>query len=184
VGVTRRNYFKIYIFREIYGGISEMGEAIKGLWHRVTSRDNYNEYETAPEDYGKDGELALDNNRYEGEYSNAKVDTLSSEKVMRFTEKSRHNLRFYKLEGHNWQQVAKLAAEELKNGSSIVINTESANKDAVGRMADFMGGVAFAIDGRLIRIGNSSWAFVPENTELGGDIYDESNYPFEGMFGQ
>jgi len=150
-----------------------MGERLKGIWQKVTARDEYR-LET-------DGELAMDN-IYEDEYAGGtKVETVSSEKIMRFTEKSRHNLRFYKLEGHNWQQTAKKAAEELKHGCSILINTESANKEAVGRMADFMGGVAFAIDGRLVRNGNS-WAFVPENTELGGDIYEESNYPFEGMF--
>jgi FtsZ-interacting cell division protein YlmF len=153
----------------------QMGEKLRGVWQKITARDEYEE------EIREDGELALDTNRYEDEYGGMKVDTVSSEKIMRFAERARHNLRFYKLEGHNWQQTAKKAAEELKNGCSILINTENANKESVGRMADFLGGVAFAIDGRLVRNGNS-WAFVPENTELGGDVYEESNYPFEGMF--
>jgi FtsZ-interacting cell division protein YlmF len=149
-----------------------MGNKVKTLWQRFTARDEY-EHEEMFDDEGN----ALDmDNHYESGYDSG---TERNEKVMHLHKRHRHNLRLYMLEGHNWQQTAKKAAEELRNGCSVIINTEKANKDAVGRMADFLGGVAFAIDGRIVKHG-SSWGFVPDNTDLGGDIYEESNYPFDG----
>lgn len=145
----------------------------KSFWQKMTAKD---EYEVG--NFDEQGEaLAMDNHNDFDEFDNGMV---SSEKILRFAEKSRHNLRLYKLEGHNWGQIAKKASDDLKSGCSVMINTESANKDAVTRMADFMGGVAYAIEGKMVKHG-STWAFVPENCEVGGDVYAESD-PFEGLF--
>jgi FtsZ-interacting cell division protein YlmF len=56
-------------------------------------------------------------------------------------------------------------------------NTEDANKDAITRLLDFMGGVAYSHNGRLVRHGTTTHAVIPENCDvsgddIGGDIYD------------
>jgi FtsZ-interacting cell division protein YlmF len=154
-----------------------MGAKVKSLWHKITAREtDYDGQEQLFDEEGNALDMDYQNETYDNSMSS------SSEKILRFTGSSeRHNLRLYKLEGHNWGVVAKKASDDLKNGCSVMINTESANKDAVTRMADFMGGVAYAIEGRMVKHG-STWAFVPENCELGGDIYEENGYPFEGLF--
>lgn len=101
-----------------------------------------------------------------------------SDKIMRFTERSsRPKLRFCKLKGHDWLEVVKKATLDFKEGCAVMINTEEANKDAVTRLLDFMGGVAYSHGGRLVRHGTSTHAVLPENCDvsgddIGGDIYD------------
>ncbi|MCL2037003.1 MAG: cell division protein SepF [Oscillospiraceae bacterium] len=143
---------------------------LKSFIASITKKDNYE----------VEDNLALDNN-YENEYDSEMMSSNTEKKVVRMVEKVRHNLRLYKLEGHNWQQESKKAANDLKNGYSVVVNTESANKDAVTRMADFLSGVTYSIDGKIVRLGNS-WTFVPENCDLGGDVYEEVSFE-DGLFG-
>ena len=158
-----------------------VGDSLKNAWSKFKERDNYNRTEGNFDDSSEAQDMNMDyeNRDYEsGGYENS---SKSDEKVMRFREKDSYSIRLYKLEGQNWGSIAKKASDDLKSGNSVLINTEAANKDAVIRMADFMAGVAYAVEGKLYRHGSGSWVFGPENCEVGGDIYEDSD-PFDGMF--
>lgn len=72
-------------------------------------------------------------------------------------------------------------ADHLKADRTVVLNLEQTNKDVARRMVDFLSGVAYAKEGRIKKIANSTYLIIPCNVELIGDLIDEignsnSNY--------
>jgi cell division inhibitor SepF len=64
-------------------------------------------------------------------------------------------------------------ADHFKNKKTIVLNLENTNKDVANRLIDFLGGVAYAGDGDLKRISNTTYMIVPFNVEISGDTIEE-----------
>lgn len=72
-------------------------------------------------------------------------------------------------------------ADHLKADRTVILNLEQTNKDVARRMVDFLSGVAYAKEGRIKKIANSTYLIIPCNVELMGDLVDEignssSNY--------
>lgn len=141
-------------------------DKVKNLWEKVIGKDGYDEtiYET-------EDELALDNNR--NHYEDFDAGMVSSEKAMRFADKSNHSLRIYKLRGQQWWEAATRACDDFNEGCSVMINTEEANKDAIMRMVDFLTGVAYSQKGRIVKNGTTGFVVVPANCTIGGDIGED-----------
>ena len=64
-------------------------------------------------------------------------------------------------------------ADHLKERRTVVLNLESTNKDAARRILDFLSGVAYANDGKIKRVANSTYIITPYNVDLKGDLIDE-----------
>lgn len=64
-------------------------------------------------------------------------------------------------------------ADHLKERRTVVVNLESANKDTARRVLDFLSGVAYANDGKIQRVANSTYIITPYNVDLRGDLIDE-----------
>lgn len=64
-------------------------------------------------------------------------------------------------------------ADHLKERRTVVLNLESANKDTARRVLDFLSGVAYANDGQIKRVANSTYIITPYNVNLQGDLIDE-----------
>ena len=54
-----------------------------------------------------------------------------------------------------------------------MLNLESTNKEVSRRLLDFLSGVAYAIDGQIKRVANSTFIITPYNVGVVGDILDE-----------
>ncbi|MDE6726226.1 MAG: cell division protein SepF [Ruminiclostridium sp.] len=65
------------------------------------------------------------------------------------------------------------AADHFKNKRAVVLNLDNTNKDIANRMIDFLAGVAYAADGSLKRIANTSYILVPYNVDISGDMLEE-----------
>ena len=65
------------------------------------------------------------------------------------------------------------AADHFKNKKAVVLNLDNTNKDIANRMIDFLAGVAYAADGSLKRIANTSYILVPYDVEISGDMLEE-----------
>jgi len=140
------------------------------------------------EDYEMEGSVVRKPN-YDDDYNNDGYgEDYSQEEDTReanlsFVEKSMKSgkLRRQKLVGTEWLKVAVAAADEFKRGSVVMINAEQGSKEATGRMLDFMAGVIYANDGKLVKYGTNVFAAVPsvydaEGGELmGADIYSDEN---------
>lgn len=66
-----------------------------------------------------------------------------------------------------------IVADHLMARRTVVLNLESTNKEVSRRLLDFLSGVAYAINGQIKRVANSTFIVTPYNVGLMGDILDE-----------
>lgn len=64
-------------------------------------------------------------------------------------------------------------ADNLKDKRSVVLNLEQTNKDVARRLVDFLSGVAYANEGKIKKIANSTYIITPYNVDILGDLIDE-----------
>jgi len=64
-------------------------------------------------------------------------------------------------------------ADHLNGKRTIVLNLESANKDVTRRLIDFLSGVAYANNGQIKKVANSTYIITPYNVGIMGDLLDE-----------
>lgn len=64
-------------------------------------------------------------------------------------------------------------ADHLNEKRTVVLNLESANKDVSRRLVDFLSGVAYANNGQIKRVANSTFIITPYNVDIMGDLLDE-----------
>ena len=68
---------------------------------------------------------------------------------------------------------ASAIADHLNAKRTVVLNLESANKEVSRRLIDFLGGVAYANNGQIKRVANSTYIITPYNVDIMGDLLDE-----------
>ena len=68
---------------------------------------------------------------------------------------------------------ASAVADHLNAKRTVVLNLESTNKEVSRRLVDFLSGVAYANNGQIKRVANSTFIITPYNVDIMGDILDE-----------
>ncbi|HIZ55087.1 MAG TPA: cell division protein SepF [Firmicutes bacterium] len=68
---------------------------------------------------------------------------------------------------------ASSVADHLNAKRTVVLNLESTNKDISRRLIDFLSGVAYANNGQIKRVANSTFIITPYNVDIMGDLLDE-----------
>lgn len=68
---------------------------------------------------------------------------------------------------------ATTVADHLNEKRTVVLNLESTNKDVSRRLIDFLSGVAYANNGQIKRVANSTYIITPYNVDIMGDLLDE-----------
>ena len=64
-------------------------------------------------------------------------------------------------------------AQQFLQGINAILNFESTEKEIVRRALDFLSGVAYAVDGSINKVAQSTYIMTPANIEfLSGSIYD------------
>lgn len=71
-------------------------------------------------------------------------------------------------------------ADNLNEKRTVVLNLESASREVVRRIIDFLSGAAYANGGKLKRVANSTFIITPYNVDVMGDLLDELEN--NGMF--
>lgn len=61
-------------------------------------------------------------------------------------------------------------ADHLNAKRTVVLNLESTSKDVARRLVDFLSGVAYANNGQLKRVANSTFIITPFNVDIMGDL--------------
>ena len=70
-------------------------------------------------------------------------------------------------------EEASTIADHLNNKRTVVLNLESTNKEVSRRLVDFLSGVAYANNGQIKRVANSTFIITPYNVDIMGDLLDE-----------
>jgi cell division inhibitor SepF len=119
------------------------------------------------------------------EYEDDEMDiiTKKNEKSPAPSESSRRNNKVVNIHTTAQLQVVLVKPERFDDASSIadhlnekrtvVLNLESANKDVSRRLVDFLSGVAYANNGQIKRVANSTFIITPYNVDIMGDLLDE-----------
>ena len=61
-------------------------------------------------------------------------------------------------------------ADHLNAKRTVVLNLESASRDVTRRLVDFLSGVAYANNGQMKRVANSTFIVTPYNVDIMGDL--------------
>ncbi len=77
-------------------------------------------------------------------------------------------------------EEAAAIADNLNEKRTVVLNLESTNRDIARRLLDFLSGVAYANNGQIKRVANSTYIITPYNVDVMGDLIDELES--NGMF--
>lgn len=77
-------------------------------------------------------------------------------------------------------EEAAAIADHLNEKRTVVLNLESTNRDIARRLLDFLSGVAYANNGQIKRVANSTYIITPYNVDVMGDLIDELEN--NGMF--
>ncbi len=64
-------------------------------------------------------------------------------------------------------------ADHLNGKRTVVLNLESTSKDVSRRLIDFLSGVAYANNGQIKRVANSTFIITPYNVGVMGELLDE-----------
>lgn len=68
---------------------------------------------------------------------------------------------------------ASTVADHLNAKRTVVLNLEGTNKEVSRRLVDFLSGVAYANNGQMKRVANSTFIITPYNVDIMGDLLDE-----------
>lgn len=65
-------------------------------------------------------------------------------------------------------------ADEFIKRNTVILNMEQTNKDVAKRIIDFLGGVAYAHNGKISKVAEDTYIVMPSHVELSGDdLMDE-----------
>ena len=78
-----------------------------------------------------------------------------------------------------YEEAASIA-DNLNEKRTVVLNLEVTNRDIARRLLDFLSGVAYANNGQIKRVANSTYIITPYNVDVMGDLIDELEN--NGMF--
>lgn len=66
-------------------------------------------------------------------------------------------------------EAVTMIGDHLLARRTVVLNLEDTNKETVRRIIDFCSGVAFAIEGQIKRVANSTYIITPKNVDVSGE---------------
>ena len=70
-------------------------------------------------------------------------------------------------------EEAAAIGDNLNEKRTVVLNLESTNRDIARRLLDFLSGVAYANNGQIKRVANSTYIITPYNVDVMGDLIDK-----------
>jgi cell division inhibitor SepF len=62
------------------------------------------------------------------------------------------------------------AADDLRNKRAVIVNMENVDKAMARRVVDFLSGCAYAVDGKVKKVAQSTYLFCPHNMDVVGDL--------------
>lgn len=136
---------------------------ISDVFKKMTGGD----YEPADDDNFVDDTPSVSHSRYDDDYS---YEGKNNGKVMSIAATA--HLQVIVFKPQKYAEAAEIA-DHFKKKKTIVLNLDNTNKDVANRLIDFLGGVAYAADGDLKRIANTTYMIVPFNVEISGDTIEE-----------
>ena len=74
----------------------------------------------------------------------------------------------------NFNDTSK-AADHLRSKKAVIVNMENIDKAMARRVVDFLSGCAYALDGKVKKVAQSTYLFCPHNMDVVGDLENLQN---------
>ncbi len=65
---------------------------------------------------------------------------------------------------------ASTAADDLRNKKAVIVNMENVDRNVSRRVVDFLTGCAYALDGKVKKIAQSTYLFCPNSMDVSGEL--------------
>ncbi len=130
-------------------------------------------YNNGEDDFGAESDYTEDlpsTVSFDDSYSSPAKSSIKSSKMLSIPATT--HLQVIVVKPEKYSDAAAIA-DHFKNKKTVVLNLDNTNKDVSNRLIDFLGGVAYATDGELKRIANTTYIIVPVNVDISGDMIDE-----------
>jgi cell division inhibitor SepF len=75
------------------------------------------------------------------------------------------------VEPHSTSEATEIA-DHIKNRRAVVVNLQRIDSESGRQIVDFLGGVVYALNGEISKIGTSTFLCTPDNVEISGNISD------------
>ena len=62
------------------------------------------------------------------------------------------------------------AADDLRSKKAVIVNMENVDKAMARRVVDFLSGCAYAVDGKVKKVAQATYLFIPHNMDIIGDL--------------
>ena len=150
--------------------------SIKGFIDWVKGEDVEDEYEEEmPRQRSEESSAASFSydRPYDRSYSSASVESAAprrGNKVVNINATTQ--LAVVLVKPDRFENAAEIA-DHLKDKRTVVLNLEQTNKDVARRLVDFLSGVAYANEGKIKKVANSTYIITPYNVDIMGDLIDE-----------
>ncbi|NCC06863.1 MAG: cell division protein SepF [Clostridia bacterium] len=137
---------------------------------------SYDDYQQESEEYEQQ---PSNNYSRQTESASSPDETKRSNKVVNIN--STMQLQVVLVKPERFDDASQIA-DHLNSKRTVVLNLEGTSKEVSRRLVDFLSGVAYANNGQIKRIANSTFIITPYNVDLMGDLLDEleSNGVFFG----
>jgi len=104
------------------------------------------------------------------QYSDSDSDTTKKNKVVNINATTQLQVVLKKPE--RFEDASEIA-DHLNGKRTVVLNLESTSKEVSRRLIDFLSGVAYANNGQIKRVANSTFIITPYNVDIMGELLDE-----------
>lgn len=125
---------------------------------------------TSDDDYEEEEDVDFIPEKEERASSHAESNSKKSNKVVNIHATTQLQVILVKPEQF---EDASAIADHLNAKKTVVLNLESATKELSRRLVDFLSGVAYANNGQIKRVANSTFIITPYNVDIMGDLIDE-----------
>ena len=65
---------------------------------------------------------------------------------------------------------ASKAADDLRDKKAVIVNMENVDRSVSRRVVDFLSGCAYALDGKVKKIAQSTYLFCPNSMDVAGEL--------------
>lgn len=139
-----------------------------GFMDNIKNFMNVNDGFDDEEEYGYEDEYVEEEDTYSASRAFEPKETSSQPKGKFLNIHANSKLSVVLVKPESYAEARQIA-DHLNQKRTVVLNLESTGKDVSRRLVDFLSGVAYANDGDLKRVANSTFIITPYNVDIMGD---------------
>lgn len=151
--------------------MSNFAQKFKNMWN--PPEDEF-DYEEAGEVVETEEPAETQNTTSRDIHSSSTYGESTRSNVVNFS--SSNNVQVVLFKPMDYREDTRAIADELVRANTVVLNLEVTPKEVARRILDFLGGVAYAKNGKVKRVSTSTYIITPHNVDLtGDDMTDETD---------